>query len=241
MTTKDFSKQIRDRIAKRCALPFQLPSSSIEDQINDAKIWFWDNHPEATQPGWATIPKDRFLTPEFLKTRKLVMPDCIQRIWDVREIKGNMGNLVGDFNPDKLLGAELALGGLDGDGLVFWTAHQSYYDLAKAFTIDTIAYDYSPWTHKLAILGRNPQRDVAIQAAVRIEEEALYEMPDFREWVLAKCKVELSSILGMFDYNLLGGIKINYSDIREEGTSKLEKLEEDIQAGDPPAWMLHYH
>ena len=42
--------------------------------------------------------------------------------------------------------------------------------------------------------------------------------------------MQLSRVIGTFDFNLPGGIKINFDLIRSEGESALEKIEEEIKS-----------
>jgi hypothetical protein len=51
----------------------------------------------------------------------------------------------------------------------------------------------------------------------------------FFRYVVAKCKIQLSRILGTFNFNLPGNIQINYDLIRTEGQDEISKIEEEIK------------
>ena len=53
---------------------------------------------------------------------------------------GITGQPNGDFSDSKLLGAEIFLSPFQGDNLVYRTAMYSYFDLAKAYELETIAF-----------------------------------------------------------------------------------------------------
>jgi hypothetical protein len=60
--------------------------------------------------------------------------------------------------------------------------------------------------------------------------DKLMEDELFFRYVVAKCKMQLSRVIGTFDFNLPGGIKINFDLIRSEGETALEKIEEEIKS-----------
>ncbi len=52
----------------------------------------------------------------------------------------------------------------------------------------------------------------------------------FYRYVVARCKMQLSRILGTFDFTLPGNVKINYDLVRSEGQDELTKIEEEIKS-----------
>jgi hypothetical protein len=107
--------------------------------------------------------------------------------------------------------------------------------------MDLIRYDYNRRTQKLKITGRNPRRDVFIETYVKIPDDKLYDDYYFIRMITAKSKLSLARQLSFFDFNLMGGIKINVSDLRSEAQAEIEKVIQDIKEQDTPDYFLVWH
>ena len=86
-------------------------------------------------------------------------------------------------------------------------------------------------------MGRDPSESLWLTTLNKIPQEALYEDPIFIKWIVAKAKIQLARILGTFNYTLIGGVQINYSDIRAEGQDELKELKEKIASDNAPDWF----
>jgi hypothetical protein len=64
---------------------------------------------------------------------------------------------------------------LNGDELVMRVAQYHFFDLTQAMTVQTIAFSYNNLTHKLKIIGRDPQYDVYVRCASKIPDEKLFD------------------------------------------------------------------
>lgn len=243
MTRAEFIMQVKDELRGSCALPYSVPDNEINRIINQAKKWFYRNYKEAVESQHYVITKEQFETPEFKKTRTIILPSCVVSVYEVKEISGG-GRLMSvdaDFSDNRLIAAELYLSPFQSDDLVMRTAQYAYWDLAQAFFLDRISYDHNANTHKLKILGRDPKKNVYVQAYVEIPEETLFEDWFFIRYVTAAAKVALGRILGFFSYNLPGGISVNSDSIKQEGEDELEKIKEQIDEENAPDWFFVFH
>jgi hypothetical protein len=143
-----------------------------------------------------------------------------------------LGSIDKDFADNKLIASEIYLSPFTGDSLVFRTAQYQFFDLTRAFFLEWIRYDYNRRTKKCKILGRDPARDVFFNTYVKIPDDKLYEDYYFMRYVTAKSKIALGRMLSFFDYNLMGGIKVNAADIKSEGEQEVEKIETEIRDQD---------
>jgi len=60
------------------------------------------------------------------------------------------------------------------------------------------------------------------------EQDEIYNHEWIKKWVIAKTKILWGSITGKYDAELVGGVKINYSDFKSEGKEEIENLEEEL-------------
>ncbi len=216
------------------ALPSQLQPTEIERIIDQCSIWFYENYREAVETQYYIMRSSEFKTPEWFRTRTIMMPECVVSVFEVKEITGAglLGSIDKDFADNKLIASEIYLSPFTGDSLVFRTAQYQFFDLTRAFFLEWIRYDYNRRTKKCKILGRDPARDVFFNTYVKIPDDKLYEDYYFMRYVTAKSKIALGRMLSFFDYNLMGGIKVNAADIKSEGEQEVEKIETEIRDQD---------
>ena len=243
MTRGEFLLQVKDEIRGSCALPYSIPDKDINRIIDQSKKWFYRNYGEAVESQFYVIPKEEFRKPEFKANRAILMPKCVINVSEVKEISGGgrLGIKGHDFSDDRLLGSELYITSGTGDDLVLRTAQMAFWDLASAFFLDLLSYDFNQNTKKLKLKGRNPNKNVFIRTYVEIPEEALFEDWFFIRYVTAQVKMQLGRILGFFEYNLVGGVTINTSDIKSEGKEELDEIKQQIDDENSPSWFFMFN
>jgi hypothetical protein len=258
MTLDELVQEIEDALSFSCALPYNLNRAEIERIIKRAKAWFYDNYQYAAEDRVFVIANNIFNHEEFRKTRQLRLPPSIVGVYEVRELGGYgiSGNPDRDFSDSKLLGSELLLSPFLGDNLVYRTVMYSYFDLAKAYLLNTFAFKFNKNTKQLTIMGRDPNRsgkgqlaqgfgvggiDVSVRCYVAIPDEDLFNDELFVRYCIAKCKIALSQMLGVFTYNLPGGVQINASEIGSQGSTELQEVMDMINGENTPSYFLQWN
>jgi hypothetical protein len=264
MTQDELIQEIEDALSFSCALPYNLNATEIQRIIKRAKAWFYDNYQYAVEDRVFVISNSIFSHPEFRKTRQLKLPQSIVSVYDVREVGGSgiSGTPDKDFGDSKLLGSELLLSPFVGDNLVYRTVMYSYFDLAQAYLLKSFAFKYNKNTKFLSIMGRDPNRsgqgssaqsnlpggqsnvggvDVIVRCYVAINDEYLFDDELFVRYCIAKSKIALSQMLGVFTYNLPGGVQINSSEIGSQGATELQEVMDMINGENTPSYFLQWN
>jgi hypothetical protein len=257
MTEAELIQEIKDDLSATCALPYNLNDQEIIRIINRAKAWMYDNYQYAVEKRFFVLSAVLFTSPEFLKTRQIRLPEKIVTVFDVREANnpGVSGNPDRDFGSSKLLGSELLLSPFMGDNLVYRTVMYSYFDLAKAYLLETFAFSWNKNTKKLTILGRNPAgspnnvgtgpnglvKSVAVSCFVAIEDHELFDDELFSRYCRAKAKQQLARVISAFNYNLPGGVQVNSSDLKQMGDEELREVMEQIRGEDSNFYFLQWN
>jgi len=245
MTERDLITDINDEITFSGALPYNIPEKDIKKIIKNAKLYFYDHWRDALEPRYLLIPPQIFTTPQFKDNRSITLPDCVWFVHRCQEL-GQGGSIFGtmdrDFGDSKFLGTELTLSPAYGDALVYRTVMMSFLDLTKAFTLNGIVgFDFNKNSKRLIITGRTVDKGLAVKVMVQINDEALYNDEMFQRYTRAKAKMRLAQMLSSFEFNLPGGVKINYSNLSAQADKELEKVLEDMKGENTPDFMLFYH
>ena len=84
-------------------------------------------------------------------------------------------------------------------------------------------------------------KDVGVRAFIDIPEESLYDDELFVRYVLAESKINIGRLLGMFEYNLPGGVRINYNNIQTLGQNEKTEILQQIKDENTPSYFLQWN
>ena len=243
MTRPEFIELIKSELTVGCALPYSVPDKEFNRIIDAALRWSYIDYQYAVSAHFFLVQRDYFTSKQYKSSRQIKMPDCVVSVYEVKEIKGfqKISYFGADFSAEKMIAQEIYLSPFNADDMVLRTAYESYWDLSKAFFIDRISYDYNHNTKIISVVGRDPRVDVCISAYVKIPEESLFEDWTFQRYCVAQSMISMGRILGMFTYNLPGGISINADSIKSDGEAELEKILERVDAENVPDWCFIFH
>jgi len=253
-TEEALIQEVKDDLSHSCALPYSLHDQEIKRIIKRAKAFFYDNYQYAVEDRVFILKNYLFAHESFKKTRQIQLPDCVVTVYEVREVGG--AGLTGtpdkDFGDSKLLGSELMLSPYVGDNLVYRTVLYSFFDLAKAYLLETFAFGWNKNTKRLTILGRDPSRvtttgytldgkDVAVKACLAIPDENLFSDELFVRYVIAESKRNIGRLLGTFNYNLPGGVSVNAAMIQSQGDAERTEILAQIKDENTPSYFFQWN
>jgi hypothetical protein len=245
MSREELILYIKDSLRAVNSLPYSISDEEINRIIDLSKRFFYLHYLEATEPHFYVIRKDVFLTQAFSKTRSVILPECVVAINEVREINSSssiFGIRDKDITDERFIASELYAPQLTGDGFLLMTVRMSFWDLAKVFLLDTVAFDFNSNTRKLTFVGRNPKKDVWIKAFIKIPEEKLFEDYYFLSYCIAEAKISLANVLSLIKYKVPGGIEINAENMYSDAKDEKEKIIEAItDKWSPPDFMILSH
>ena len=243
MTKEELINAINDEITSSCSLPYSLPTKEVERIIDKEMRFLYREYRELLQDKIYILNKSYYTSPEWKATRTFQLNKCTEGVKKVTEMTGGsrvFGINDPDMNFDRLMASDLYLTPLSSDQITYRTIQHSFWDLARAFNLIDINHDFNPNTHRLIITGRTPVQSLFILAMDHIPEEDAYEDTIVIEWMIAKAKISLARILGAFNYNLIGGVTINYEQWRMEGNEKIQELKDKIKGDDVPDWFIMF-
>ena len=240
MTEQEFIQDIRRELTFAKALPFSLPEDEIKYIITIASRYFYDNWQYAVQEQYLLLPLDMFQTPQFQKNRIIVLPDCVQGVNQLKEIKGGsvFGTIDRDFSESKFIGSEMFLTPFMGESIVYRTAVFSFLDLTKNLVLDTIAYGFNKNSKHLFVKGHTPKTPVVCVISKKLDLEFLYNDELFQRYCRAKAKVRLADMLQTFDFQMPGNIKLNMASLVSSAQKEMDDVQKQISSETLPNFMF---
>lgn len=240
MTEKELILDIRRELTFARALPFSLPEEEIKFIILIAARYFYDNWQYAVQERYLMLPLELFNTPMFNKNRIIQLPDCVQSVIGLKEMKNGsvFGTIDRDFGEQKFIGSEVFLTPFMGESIVYRTAVFSFLDLTKNLVLDDVAFGYNKNSRQLFIKGHTPKTPVVCDIMYKLEIEYLYNDELFQRYCRAKAKMRLADMLQMFDFQMPGNIKLNIASVVASAQKEMEDIQKQISSETLPNFML---
>lgn len=250
-------KEINEDLTVACQIPFTVPKKELSHIIDKAKKYFYKIYEDSIEEMYIALPATTFSKSSFKNgistnseelsntnlnsTRGIItMPDRVFSVYDVFEISKFSGEDGGfgsrtfsagdpDFAIDKFIYSDAYGAGLGSENLMYYVVNELFIDNARQVLQQQISYKYNRLTRKFRFMGELPKHAVIFHVGAKIPDCDLYEDEAFFRYCLAQAKVQLSRILGTFNYNLPGNITINYDLIRGEGQEEIAAIVEEIK------------
>lgn len=240
MTEKELILDIRRELTFARALPFSLPEEEIKFIITIASRYFYDNWQYAVQERYMIMPLELFNTPQFRKNRVIIMPECVQSVIGLKEMKNGsvFGTIDRDFSEQKFIGSEIFLTPFMGESIVYRLAVFSFLDLTRNLVLEDIAYGYNKNARTLFVKGHTPKTAAVCRIMQKLEPEFLYNDELFQRYCRAKAKVRLADMLQTFDFQMPGNIKLNIAAVVQSANKEMEDIQKQMSSETLPNFML---
>lgn len=243
MSEHELIEDIKNEITFSGALPYSIPDKEIKRIIENDSRFFYDNWRHAVEPRYLLLPTDVFKNERFKVHRTIQLPDCVQFVTDFKEAKGAsiFATIDRDFSEQKFIGSEIYLTPFIGESIMYRTIIFSFLDLTRGLILDTIAYDYNKNTNSLGVVGRTPKVNAVVKILKKIDRDKLFEDELFQRYVRAHAKVRLAHMLQTFNYQLPGGVSINYQNMVATAEKEMQEVKDMMKGENTTDWMYLYN
>lgn len=249
-----------------CQLPFTVPKKELRRIIEEAKKRFYKIYEDAVEETYLALPakafakqtfsggikatEDTISTAQTDSSRGIVkMPDSVYSVLGIYEMGRFSGEAGGgtnlswnggdlDFTLDRFIVAGSYDSSSYADNLMFYVINSSLIDLSKMILKSSFTYNYNRLSNKLRFLGKLPKNTCIFHVLVKLDDCSLFQDEIFIRYCVAQAKVQLGRILGAFDYNLPGEVKVNYEAIANEGKEEITEILEEIKESEGTDWFL---
>lgn len=235
LTTEEFIDQIQLDLTIAYALPKTLPDESIRMIIERKALpYFYRTYQYASQQMYFLIDKEAFKQEEYTKYSYVTVPCEIQSVSYLYEVRGdslfqlgiNTPNLsvnLGVTNQPYLSSYVTTIGELG----VYKATLDSMSDMLNQMSKYTLKHHFNYLQHRLHILTK-VEHNVIIEAYANILPENLYQDDLFFKYVTGLSKIQLGNMVGRYDFQLPGNVKILGADLISQGQSEVQAVEEEI-------------
>lgn len=235
-TIEEMVDLIQTELTIGCALPKTLPDISIRQVIeNRALPWFYRWYQFAVQKMYFLIKKEAFFTDEFTKYRYVEVPCEIQSVSYLYEVRSqslfqlgiNTPNLsvnLGVTNQPYLSSYVTTIGELG----LYKTVLDNMSDMLNQMNKYTLKHHFNQLNHRLHILT-NVKHDVVIEAYANIPRENLFKDDLFYKYCVGYAKIMLGNMVGRYDFQLPGSVKINSADLVSQGQAEVKEVEDEVK------------
>lgn len=240
----EFMRQVQAEVTQSCALPFAIPIDRLPAIISQVSRYWWENYDFAVEERYYII-KNSDICKGNPFNKIVQLPPQIMGVHGVFKVQQNLKyGAMGDFSLERMMLSTYSLmggAGMIGGGSLAGTSGGAGYNLTDVMTamyeVDTfnqmlnppLTYNYNPYSSKLVLLGELGNSDVMICCMVRCKLQDLYKIYYFFRHVVCMCKRSLSTIYGMYEFKLPGGVTINYSHLSDQADSEIEEIKEWIK------------
>lgn len=236
-----FMTRVQQEVTQSCALPFALPAERIPEYILQAAQYFWQNCDFSAEERYYLIKNSDVCKCSTLN--KIVqLPPQILGVHGVFKIQSNLKyGAMGDFSIERMMMSSYSMfggAGTVGNGMTMGGTGYSLSDvIVSMYEVDTfnqtlnapLTYNYNPFSNKLVLLGDLGNSDLLLATMKRCKIQDLYNNYYFFRYVVCLCKRALSTIYGTFEFTLPGGVTINYSNLSDQASEEMDKIDEWIQ------------
>jgi hypothetical protein len=225
MTREKFINKVIDELTEGKSIPASPKLERISTIINNTKQKFYEFDDRSNQFFFIVIDSKYFETPLFKSYRKIKMPDCVVAIEKLSTLGSKFESY--NINPDYQKTNLIYMSALSGNprDLVTGVVNTFYQDFLQDFIVKDISFEFSQYTHELTIRGRDMNQNCIAHCHIQLPEEALFEMDQFFEYVVGKCKQSFVNIMGFVKGKQIGGYEIDTENIKEEGKALITKIE----------------
>ena len=236
-----FMTRVQQEVTQSCALPFALPAERIPEYILQAAQYFWQNCDFSVEERHYIVKNSDIHKCNGLN--KIVqLPTQILGVHGVYKIQSGLKyGAMGDFSIERMMMSSYSMfggAGTVGGGMSMNGTGYSLTDvIIGMYEVDTfnqalnapLTYNYNAFSNKLVLLGDLGHSDLLLAVMQRNKIQDLYNNHYFFRYVVCLCKRALSTIYGMFEFKLPGGVSINYSNLADQASEEMDKIDEWIQ------------
>ncbi len=251
-----FIEYIQEEVSDASNMALEIKPDRIKSIIGESAKYFYEWHPQAVQRKHFLVKRS-----DIDKARadrmnsKIKLAEAIKFIFRIR--KANSATALSEasylrsplmgmnrFSSNMGMGMGLSEGGFGGGmsgGSDMVSTALAMYEFQTFQSLSNgnrgVAHNWSEFTNEITFLS-DVDYDIVLECGVRVPITSLYDDRLFRQYVVGKSLESLSRIIGTYDFRLVGGVTVNWGDLKSDGKEMVEKVEEELKGYNTGSFII---
>jgi len=225
--------------------PKVLPDTEIYRIIKEHALeWFYKNYQFAVMKMYYYMDKDCFNTEQYTKFKYFVLPEEVEAITRIVKVDDPSLFRLGIQAPHLSINLGVtnqpfltSFVTTAGDLAVYRSVISAFSDEINKLSKQTLKFDFNHVNKRLHILTE-VDTDLVFDVYVRIEQEELFDLQLFKDYVIGLSEVRLGEAIGRFNFNMPGNFQYNSSDMIAQGEKKIEAVKEKVKGETQSGWFF---
>lgn len=234
---ESFILRVKDEVSVSCSLPVKIPDKNLLNIIEQCKRWFYEHYEYSVEEAYLYVKNAAFTSAVFKSTNGIVLPNEVFSVYGVHKVGGDIASMWDYIK----LGSTYPINTTKdfAEDLMGFVITEGYLSLRnKMLANKYVRWSYNELTHNFKIHGEIPREDIVLEVYKIIPDCALFQNGKFFDYVVAKTHKNIAKVLGLFTYNLPGGVSINFDLIQSMGQETIDRLEEEIKSAEGTNWFF---
>jgi len=228
MTRKEFINWLIDELSEGGTIPSAPNKNRINTIISNTRDYYYELSDLSHEFCYIIIDDTAFHTDLFKARRQIEMPKAVHAVVRIRTISGNynLGLYNGKDTDFKQTNWNFNMGiGGNSNAMLTAITYNYYTSFLTNFIVTDLVYAFNQNTHMITVEGVDVKASILAECSMNVPEEKLFDDVMFRKYCLGKCKISFGNIIGFTDQKLIGGYKIDFKAIKDEGKDMVKEVE----------------
>ena len=227
------------------ALPKVLPDQEVKRLIKEIALeWFYKNYMFSVQKFYYFLNYDWAMREAYAHFQYFQLPEEVENITKIVKMEDTSLFRLGIQAPHLSINLGVtnqpfltSFVTTAGDLAVYRSVISAFSDEINKMTKNTLKFDYNHVNNRLHILT-NVDEHLVFDVYVRIEQEELFDLQLFKDYVIGLSRVRLGEAIGRFNFNMPGNFQYNASDMIAQGEKLVESVKEKVKGETQSGWFF---
>jgi len=217
MIKREFISNVMNEVTVGGELPINLKIQRIEKIIEKSLKKFLENDNRMT------IDDVILIDTSSLTCNKIKLSKDIKAVTRLEHTNGSTNGI---FDGGEYAGSTFnsTTGSFGSGDLMSKISSEAYRSLLRAMGSRFLPYDFNEYENEI-ILKAKPLRNIFIEVARKISDEAVYEIDDFETYVKSMIIIDFVRSRSFIKTKLVGNREINFQELKSYADKDVEKIE----------------
>lgn len=225
--------------------PKVLPDLEIHRLIKEHALeYFYKNYQFSVMKTYYYMAKDCLKTEQYTKFKYFILPEEVEGLTRIVKIDSPSLFRLGIQAPHLSINLGVtnqpfltSFVTTAGDLAVYRSVISAFSTEINKMTRNTLKFDFNHVNKRLHLLT-GVDTDLVFDVYVRIEQEELFDLQLFKDYVIGLSEIRLGESLGRFNFNMPGNFNYNASDMISQGQAKVDAVKEKIKSETQASWFF---